>query len=78
MHKLNNTILTAALFVVPGTAWAQTSAVLGERPVPTDQVSFYTVPLACPAARGLGCASAAKPVLLGRASNAGRQQSFAT
>jgi len=32
--------------------------------VSADQVSFYAVPLACPAAHNLGCGSAAKPVLL--------------
>jgi hypothetical protein len=30
----------------------------------SDRVTFYRVPLTCPAARGLGCGSAAKPVLL--------------
>lgn len=34
------------------------------RSVAPDQLSFYEVPLACPAARGLGCGSLAKPVLL--------------
>jgi len=29
-------------------------------------VSFYRVPLACPAAPGIGCGSASKPLLLGR------------
>ena len=29
-----------------------------------ERTSFYQVPLICPAARGLGCGSAAKPVLL--------------
>jgi hypothetical protein len=29
-----------------------------------DAVSFYSVPLMCPAARGLGCGSRAKPMLL--------------
>lgn len=31
---------------------------------PADAVSFYSVPLMCPAARGLGCGSRAKPMLL--------------
>jgi hypothetical protein len=39
--------------------WAETPS-----NVSPSQVSFYSVPLACPAARGLGCGSAAKPVLL--------------
>lgn len=30
----------------------------------TDDTTFYQVPLMCPAARGLGCGSRAKPVLL--------------
>jgi hypothetical protein len=30
----------------------------------SDRVTFYDVPLTCPAARGLGCGSAAKPLLL--------------
>jgi hypothetical protein len=30
----------------------------------SNRTSFYEVPLACPAARGLGCGSAAKPLLL--------------
>src|SRR5260370_2850985 len=34
------------------------------RPLPAVQVSVYEVPLACPAARNLGCGSAAKPVLV--------------
>ena len=53
MQKLSNAVLAAAVIIVPALTWAQ-----------TDQVSFYEVPLACPAARGLGCGSAAKPVLL--------------
>src|SRR5215204_3758009 len=31
---------------------------------PADAVSFYSVPLMCPAARGLGCGARAKPMLL--------------
>jgi hypothetical protein len=33
--------------------------------ISADRVTFYEVPLACPAARNLGCGSAAKPILLG-------------
>jgi len=58
MHRLN-TVFLAALIIGQTAAFAQTSAVK----IAADQVSFYTVPLACPAARGLGCGSAAKPVL---------------
>src|SRR5260370_40882531 len=63
MHKLNNAILTATLLVAPGTIWAQAHAGLEIRAISAGQVSFYEVPLACPAARNLGCGSAAKPVL---------------
>lgn len=63
MHRLNS-ILIAAL-VLGQAAWAQTQAASPEiAKIAADQVSFYSVPLACPAARGLGCGSAAKPVLL--------------
>jgi hypothetical protein len=34
------------------------------RQMSDDAVSFYSVPLMCPAARGLGCGSRAKPMLL--------------
>ncbi len=54
MHRFKM-ILIAAL--VTGQAlWGQTQ-------ISSNLVSFYRVPLACPAARGLGCGSAAKPVL---------------
>jgi hypothetical protein len=49
------------LLIAPVMTWAQASS---GRSVSSDQVSFYKVPLACPAARNLGCGSAAKPVLL--------------
>src|SRR5882724_6951915 len=64
MLKLNGAILLAALLIIPGTMWAQTHSGSEPRIIPAGQVSFYEVPLACPAARGLGCGSAAKPVLL--------------
>lgn len=64
MQKLSNTILTATLLIVPALAWAQTSSGAESRAVSAEHVSFYEVPLACPAARGLGCGSAVKPVLL--------------
>jgi hypothetical protein len=55
MYRIN-TILIAALVIAEPAIWARTAAA-------SSQVSFYDVPLACPAARGLGCGSAAKPVL---------------
>jgi hypothetical protein len=55
MHRFNM-ILIAAL--VTGQA-----ALFGQTQISGDLVTFYKVPLACPAARGLGCGSAAKPVL---------------
>jgi hypothetical protein len=55
MHRFNM-ILIAALVTGQAALWGQTQ-------ISSDLVSFYQVPLACPAARGLGCRSAAKPVL---------------
>ncbi len=57
MRNLNNAFLTAALLFGPAITWAQRA--------PADQVNFYEVPLRCPAARNLGCGSAAKPILAG-------------
>jgi len=53
--------LFAVLLLAPTMSWTQTST---GRNISSDQVSFYRVPLACPAVRNLGCGSAAKPVLL--------------
>lgn len=65
MPQLSRAIRPAALLIAAGITWAQTPFVSGERSsVSAGQVSFYRVPLACPAARNLGCGSAAKPVLL--------------
>src|SRR5258708_11425310 len=62
MYRLN-TLLTAVLLVGP--AMAQTlSPSMRDTKISAEQVSFYEVPLACPAARGLGCGSAAKPMLV--------------
>lgn len=58
MHR-HNAVLIAALIAGHTAAFAQTSSAK----ISADQVSFYSVPLACPAARGLGCGLAAKPVL---------------
>ena len=55
MHRFNM-ILIGALVSAPAVLWSQT-------PISGNLVGFYEVPLACPAARGLGCGSAAKPVL---------------
>lgn len=53
--------LFAVLLLAPKMSWTQ--APVG-RNISSDQLSFYRVPLACPAVRNLGCGSAAKPVLL--------------
>lgn len=64
MHRLYP-LLAAALCIGPALTWAQMSSATATNPkVSADQVSFYAVPLACPAAHNLGCGSAAKPVLL--------------
>jgi hypothetical protein len=55
MHRFKM-ILMAALVTGQAALWGQTH-------ISSNLVSFYRVPLACPAARGLGCGSAAKPVL---------------
>lgn len=61
MRTFKNVFLIAVLLITP--AMTGTLAASG-RSVSLQQVSFYRVPLACPAARNLGCGSAAKPVLL--------------
>jgi hypothetical protein len=55
MHRFNM-ILIAVLVTGQAALW-------GQAQISGNLVSFYEVPLACPAARGLGCGSAAKPVL---------------
>jgi hypothetical protein len=57
-----NMILIAALVTGQAALSGQTKS-LSAITISADSVSFYEVPLACPAARGLGCGSAAKPVL---------------
>jgi hypothetical protein len=60
-----NSFFATALLIAPALTYAQTpSHRSGDSTISVDQVSFYEVPLACPAARGLGCGSAAKPALL--------------
>ena len=61
MQRLNRRFLFAVLLLGPTMSWTQAST---GRSIPSDQVGFYRVPLACPAVRNLGCGSAAKPVLL--------------
>lgn len=61
MPKLKNAFLIVMLLVAPIVTQPLVAA---DRGVSRQQVSFYRVPLACPAARNLGCGSAAKPVLL--------------
>ena len=58
MDRLNAVLMTS-LIAVAAVAFAQTSSAR----ISADQLSFYDVPLACPAARGLGCGSAPRPVL---------------
>jgi hypothetical protein len=65
MSRLNSFLTTAALLIAPVLTYAQPpSPQSKDSTISVDQVSFYEVPLACPAARGLGCGSAAKPALL--------------
>ena len=61
MHRFKM-ILIAALFTSQAALWGQTKSPSATT-ISADALSFYEVPLACPAARGLGCGSAAKPVL---------------
>src|SRR5216684_8278128 len=63
MHRFNM-ILIAALATGQAALWSQTPSHSADAArISANLVSFYEVPLACPAARGLGCGSAAKPVL---------------
>jgi hypothetical protein len=57
-----NMILIAALVTGQAALWSQTKSPSAIT-LSADWVSFYEVPLACPGAHGLGCGSAAKPVL---------------
>ncbi len=54
--------LVAILIIAPALTWAQSTSRENLRRS-ADQLAFYEVPLSCPAARGLACGSAAKPVL---------------
>lgn len=59
--KLLNVILVAVALASPIIAGGQESAASGM--AATDRVTFYEVPLKCPAAPGLACGGRAKPVL---------------
>jgi hypothetical protein len=59
--KLLNAILVTAALVIPIMASGKGPTVSG--PVASDPVSFYEVPLKCPAAPRLACGGRAKPVL---------------
>ena len=61
MQRLSRMFLIGVLLLATTMSWTQAST---SRDISSDQVSFYRVPLACPAVRNLGCGSAAKPVLL--------------
>ncbi len=63
MHRFNM-ILIAALATGQAALWSQTQSHSADTAKSSPNlVTFYEVPLACPAARGLGCGSTAKPVL---------------
>ena len=63
MHRFN-VIVIAALAAGQAALWSQTPSHSADAAkISANLVSFYEVPLACPAVRGLGCGSAAKPVL---------------
>ena len=63
MHRFT-VILIAALATGQAALWSQTPSHSADAAkISANLVSFYEVPLACPAARGVGCGSAAKPVL---------------
>lgn len=62
MHRFN--IILIAALAGQSALWSQTKSHSTEAAkISPNLVSFYEVPLACPAARGLGCGSAARPVL---------------
>jgi hypothetical protein len=59
-------LLAAALMCpcLPDGDDSQAVAAADQNDARSNRVTFYSVPLTCPAARGLGCGSAAKPILL--------------
>src|SRR5258708_11850068 len=76
MHRLN-VIFIAALAAGRAALWRQTPSQSADAAkISANLVSFYEVPLACPAARGLGCGSAAKPVLQALEKKRGIQEAW--
>jgi hypothetical protein len=76
MHRFNM-ILIAALATGQAALWSQTPSHSADTAkISPNLVSFYEVPLACPAARGLGCGSAAKPVLQALEKKSGIQEAW--
>lgn len=63
MRKPTNMVHVAVALVGPALATGQELSA-SQSIVADDRVTFYQVPLMCPAARGLACGSRAKPVLL--------------
>src|SRR5258708_20167073 len=63
MHRFNVIFVAALAAAGQAALWSQTQSHSEATKISANLVSFYEVPLACPAARGLGCGSAAKPVL---------------
>ncbi len=63
MHQFNVIFVAALAAAGQAALWSQTQSHSEATKISANLVSFYEVPLACPAARGLGCGSAAKPVL---------------
>ena len=62
---MNHIIKTFAVLCAVGAigARAEQAAPAAEK-IPTERISFYEVPLVCPAAPQIGCGSASKPLLL--------------
>lgn len=76
MHRFNM-ILFAALATGQAALWSQTPSHSADTAkISPNLVSFYEVPLACPAARGLGFGSAAKPVLHALEKKSGIQEAW--
>src|SRR5260370_22921722 len=64
MHRFNVIFIAALAAAGQAALWSQMPSHSADAAkMCANLVSLYEVPLACPAARGLGCGSAAKPVL---------------
>src|SRR5260370_1300824 len=63
MHRFNVIFVAALAAAGQAALWSQTQSHSEATKISANLVGFYEVPLACPAARGLGCGSAAKPAL---------------